>query len=599
MKKGLAIGIIFLFLFSALAPMSIGYNTLISNKNKSSELDRALSDLEFMCITPYGFNSVKYEYYKEQILKQYNTKNTNDNTQIRTKDVSNSKFDALLESLSLFYGPMNSVWSTKCHDISHTGRSTISTSDNSYTEKWRFYSSLWVREGAVFDNDGIIYFAGAYNNLDYYLFAVYPNGIEKWKFKTNGSLFSTPAIADDGTVYIGSWDARFYAINPDSTEKWRFGSGAPISSSPVIDIDGTIYFGTLGNFGVNSRFYAVNPNGTEKWHYTINDRIYSDPCIGSDGTIYFGSDDTYFYAMYSNGTLRWRYKTGDCIKAPPSVASDGTVYIGSYDGYLYAFYPSGILKWKCNIGYGTALNPSIASDGTIYVGSDRIYAIYPNGTIRWVFNMGEDRYNYASSPAISADGTIYVGTNIGDVAGGEIIAINPNGTEKWRKKIAKYWVDSSPSIGEDGTVYIGSAYNFYEGYLHAFGNIESNSPPDGINISGPTLGKVGESYWFNFVSHDPDNNPIQLFVDWGDGNSGWVDWFASDETMWAQHSWSVNGSFTIKAMVKDVMGEEGPWNMFNVTIKPKVRAIYDFNWMDLSERFTILYRLMNSLNLYF
>ena len=161
--------------------------------------------------------------------------------------------------------------------------------------------------------------------------------------------------------------------------------------------------------------------------------------------------------------------------------------------------PDGSQKWKCGIGEGTALNPSIASDGTIYVGWDKIYAINSDGSNKWSFNPGTERHIFTSSPAISADGTIYFGTNIGEAAGGEIIAVNPDGTERWRKKIANYWVDSSPSIAEDGTVYIGSAHSMGIGYLHAFGPQETNEPPTSPEITGTTSGKTGNSYNLSLI----------------------------------------------------------------------------------------------------
>jgi len=40
-----------------------------------------------------------------------------------------------------------------------------------------------------------------------------PDGALKWKIKTNGDIFSTPAVADDGTIYIGSLDGYLYAYH--------------------------------------------------------------------------------------------------------------------------------------------------------------------------------------------------------------------------------------------------------------------------------------------------------------------------------------------------------------------------------------------------
>ena len=113
-------------------------------------------------------------------------------------------------------GPMDSAWPMQSHDTHHTSQSPYSTGDLTNVEKWRFYFSGWLYDTPVIASDGTIYCKGAYNALDRYLFAINPDGTEKWKYKTDGLIFgSSPAIADDGTIYVGSWDCKLYAINPD------------------------------------------------------------------------------------------------------------------------------------------------------------------------------------------------------------------------------------------------------------------------------------------------------------------------------------------------------------------------------------------------
>ena len=48
----------------------------------------------------------------------------------------------------------------------------------------------------------------------------------------------------DGTIYVGSDDNHLYALNPDGSEKWRFETGEvdDFDCSPAIGEDGTIYF---------------------------------------------------------------------------------------------------------------------------------------------------------------------------------------------------------------------------------------------------------------------------------------------------------------------------------------------------------------------
>ena len=180
--------------------------------------------------------------------------------------------------------------------------------------------------------------------------------------------------------------------------------------------------------------------------------------------------------------------------------------------------------------------------------------------------MGPGRSIQTSSPAISADGTIYVGTHIGDGSGGEIIAVNPDGTERWRKQIALDWVDSSPCIAEDGTVYIGSTNDRSKGYLHAFGPVESNSPPGTPTITGTINGTIGEEYWYRIISVDPDNNPVTCSIDWGDGSAVESQDFASDELGWAGHTYTKRGTYTIKAKARDTLGEESDWGTLSVTM---------------------------------
>jgi uncharacterized protein YcfL len=41
-------------------------------------------------------------------------------------------------------------------------------------------------------------------------------GTPIWEFETGGSVFSSPAIGSDGTVYVGSEHKKLYAIKTES-----------------------------------------------------------------------------------------------------------------------------------------------------------------------------------------------------------------------------------------------------------------------------------------------------------------------------------------------------------------------------------------------
>jgi outer membrane protein assembly factor BamB len=486
-------------------------------------------------------------------------------------------------------GPMDSAWPMYCHDMRHTGRSPYTTSENIGYEKWRIRTDGWADGSPVIDNDGIIYI-GAKK-----LYAVYPNGTKKWEYDIPHKIDHAPAIDENGIIYFGTIEAipnYLYAIYINNvTLKWKYNIGGDdIWSSPVIGNDGTIYFGTGGGYPWYGHINAVYPNGTLRWRYKTGHKVYSSPAISDDGIVFCGSHDGNLYALFpNNGTLKWKYKTGDWVARGPSIADDGTIYFGSWDGYLYAVYPNGTLKWKTG-GYLAGTTPITGQDGTIYVGNKKLYAIYPeNGTIKWSFKLEENEDIRGSNPCISADGTIYFGTHIRDYYGGEIIAVNSDGTEKWRKMIADAWVDSAPAIGEDGTVYIGSTWKPSDGFLHAFDNQGPNpSKPD---IDGPTSGKPNTPYTYSFTSIDPDNDQVSYYIEWDDGNI--TDWTApkpSGEPYTESHIWDTKGTYTIKAKAKDTDGYESDWGTLTVTM-PRDKSTDNMLLLRILERFPLLQRL--------
>lgn len=77
-------------------------------------------------------------------------------------------------------------------------------------------------------------------------------------YETDGDVESSPAIAPDGTIYVGSYDGYLYALNPDLTLKWRYATLGMIRSSPAIAPDGTIYVGSN-----DGKVHAVTPAGAQ------------------------------------------------------------------------------------------------------------------------------------------------------------------------------------------------------------------------------------------------------------------------------------------------------------------------------------------------
>ena len=383
----------------------------------------------------------------------------------------------------------DSPWPAFLHDAQHTSRSPYVGSQEGKLQ-WRFKTIGDISSSPAIGAEGTIYvgdnFSVKISNYIYlefgFLYAVNPNGTLKW-FSPIGSVsYSSPAIASDGTIYILSLPellllpiskGYLYAINSKGKIKWRREIGLlSVFSSPIIAKDGTIYVGSG-----NGYFYAFNPDGSVKWKYRTLNFITTSPALDEEGNIYIGSYSQ-FYSVNPDGTLRWTFDVAPFwVTSSASIAQDGTIYVGcsmlfNDTGVLCALNPDGTLKWQFTLQFNMPLfittSPVLDSDGTIYMGDDEyFYALNPDGSLKWHYKT-EGRMQ--SSPAVDGDSSVYVCTATGInlkllvLEIGSIYAFNNDGILKWQYKNF-YGGPSSPAIAEDGTIYVGSR----KGHLYSIG----------------------------------------------------------------------------------------------------------------------------------
>jgi outer membrane protein assembly factor BamB len=352
----------------------------------------------------------------------------------------------------------------------HGGQSNIDTSHIDGTIKWIFETEDGIESGPVIAEDGTIYFG----SHDGYLYAVNPDGTEKWKFQIGEpiwdsnyggqfkSTMATPAIAKDGTIYAFASSHNLIAVNPDGTEKWRYPIkwSADFWSSPAIGNDGTIYIGSAREDD-NAGLHAINPDGTLKWIHKENTGVTTPPTIGSDGTIYIGAgiisidkskeDAGKIIAINHNGEQKWQFDVKLWVEGPSTVYNNA-VYINTKEGDIYSLTLDGKENWRFSTGDGTSAGVAVGPDGNLYVGSwdTYFYSLTSDGKLRWKYKTPDAFEGVSSSAAIGSEGTIYVGSN-----SGMFYAFNPDGTVKWNLGPLGP-VITGPAIAKDGTIYFGS-----------------------------------------------------------------------------------------------------------------------------------------------
>lgn len=99
----------------------------------------------------------------------------------------------------------------------------------------------------------------------------------------------------------------------------------------------------------------------------------------------------------------------------------------------------------------------------------------------------------------------------------------------------------------NSTGYFDGKIDEFKIYKYPSGN--KQNPPV---ISGPTIGNPGIKYDYTFITEDPEDDNIWLYIDWDDGtNSGWIGPYESGEQVVMSHKWDVDDRYEIKAKSKD------------------------------------------------
>jgi outer membrane protein assembly factor BamB len=256
----------------------------------------------------------------------------------------------------------------------------------------RFLTNSRIRYCApTFAADGSV-LIGGYNNNDRGVRNLNSSLLsQNWIFGVGINFNATATIATDGTIYIGAMNGFLYAINPDGSEKWSVKYGTWTATTPAIGADGTIYFAGEGNAD-NPTFKGIlsayNPvDGSLKWTVGLTEKVnHGGPAVAPDGTIYVGGHDKQMVAYNPDGTQKWVYPVDSPIEVVPAIDNDGNIYFGDTGGSFHVVSPEGEKKWKvAKLGDQITSAAAIGNDGTIYVGANqagvgKLYALKTNAT---------------------------------------------------------------------------------------------------------------------------------------------------------------------------------------------------------------------------
>ena len=349
---------------------------------------------------------------------------------------------------------------------------------------WKFQDNSDIGSGAVMTAGaaadtvaagaacGIVVYA---NTAGYVCALSGQDGSVLWRYKTDGKVFSTPAVSGN-TVVVGSTDNHVYAFDLESGSlKWKYRCGKSVLGSPTI-FGGIVYIGASDNC-----FRALDLNtGGLVWEYTgIKGFIESKSFADSEQVVVGDWANTLYSFHPQNGKLQWSWSNkGSRMLSPAAVfpaKANGKIFIATPERVSYALdAKTGKQLWRARGGReSVGLSPDKnhyyikTMMDTVFAYSTADLAAVGASTpeILWSSNAGFG-YEIAPTPitSIAGEGKDGAGLLFVPTDKGNIIALNcKDGSIAWKHRFSTALINYIQPLG--GNRILVSAMDGYVGVL--------------------------------------------------------------------------------------------------------------------------------------
>ena len=166
----------------------------------------------------------------------------------------------------------------------------------------------------------------------------------EWVRPIEGGIVGAPALSEsEDLVFVGSDNGSMYAFATTGDEfgsRWRFETDGQVWSTPAVR-DGVVYFGSM-----DRNVYAVSAEtGKQLWQYETDGAVVAKPLL-VDGLVVVGSFDKTLYALNAaSGELAWSFQ-GDNWFWAGAVFDGERIIAASMGGTVYALDREGNPVWS-------------------------------------------------------------------------------------------------------------------------------------------------------------------------------------------------------------------------------------------------------------
>ena len=313
---------------------------------------------------------------------------------------------------------------------------------------------VWRKEFDRFLNDLLCIDSkeNIYVNTSYHLYSINNLGEINWKYgEEYKKSFRNIVISKDDIIYMIDWSPNkfdLYAINSEGSENWIFKGNGKVSQTPAISNDGNIYVASYDDETNDNYLYAINPDGSQKWKFKAIGEYYSLAAVGADGTIYIVAGDANWgiqdktdanhilFAINPDGSEKWRRKVRNNVKPTPvdslNIIAIGNQLISISSGEVidkFEFEPPTLEVKYTYISSLTGNWETTTEINTLGNGASRSIIDINNGRI--IFLDGLYRLHGRSSDIIKIKNFTEMKIKIDNLGQADISAINLPSDRNW------------------------------------------------------------------------------------------------------------------------------------------------------------------------
>lgn len=285
------------------------------------------------------------------------------------------------------------------------------TSDGSIKWKGNWFYGGYQSSPAI-GKDGTVYIGSQYGNL----LAINPeDGSQKWNYYMALSVLSAPAIASDSIIYFTSGYGGLFAMNFNGTVKWNianFDKYGHFFSSPAIGNNGWLYVGST-----NGKIYAFNSfNGkSSKWAPQNTPKGWSCLTSSASGQLLAATSSAGRIYTSSDYGVTWLPRDSSTF-GPITSSSNGQYLVsGTWRNQIYTSSDYGA-TWIAHGPTGQWLGVASSADGQRLAAAEEYSSIYTSKDFgaTWVSHASPvlSGSTYWTTIASSGDGKfLYAGGN--------------------------------------------------------------------------------------------------------------------------------------------------------------------------------------------